>query len=88
LIRVTLSKLQVKRETKIYHRRLPSGNTTFRSNLGTINRRRRANDFKTDSEAQKFAANSNAESHKRHMGVPQDLATVRSVAPIAFSPSS
>jgi hypothetical protein len=64
----TLSKMQVKREAKIYHRYLPCGNTTFRVDPGKINCECGTPEFKTESEVQKFAPKSNAESLRRNLG--------------------
>jgi site-specific recombinase XerC len=67
--------MQIKREAKIYSRRLPSGNTSYRVDLGTIHGKRITKDFKTEIEAQRFASKANEELHNRNMGGLQDLAS-------------
>src|SRR5438445_203085 len=47
--------MQVKREAKIYVRKLPSGNKSYRVDLGTIHGKRVTRDFNQEKEAQKFA---------------------------------
>lgn len=66
--------MQVKREAKIYIRKLPSGNTSYRVDLGKIHGKRVTKDFQNQVEAQKFASKANAELHKRNTGALQDLA--------------
>ena len=66
--------VQVKREAKIYIRKLPSGNTSYRVDLGKIHGKRVTKDFQNQVEAQKFASKANAELHKRNTGALQDLA--------------
>ena len=68
--------MQVKREAKIYARQLPSGNTTFRVDMGMLNGKRQTKDFKTESEAQKLKSKWDAEIQRKHLGALQDLAAV------------
>jgi integrase len=65
--------MQVKREAKIWPRKLPSGNTSFRVDLGKINGKRVTKDFPREMEAQKFAAKANEQFHRRNLGALQDL---------------
>ncbi|MEO6739309.1 MAG: hypothetical protein ABIP20_03595 [Chthoniobacteraceae bacterium] len=64
---------QVKREAKIYTRKVPSGNTSFRVDLGKINGKRVTKDFKQEMEAQKFAVTANEKLLRRNSGALQDL---------------
>jgi hypothetical protein len=49
--------MQVKRQAEIYKRSLPSGNTTFRVDMGTINGKRMTKDFRHEVEALKCKRN-------------------------------
>ena len=66
--------MQIKREAKIYPRKLPSGNTSYRVDLGMIHGKRVTKDFKTEIEAQRFASKANTDLHTRNLGALQDLA--------------
>ncbi|MEA3212906.1 MAG: hypothetical protein QOE70_5963 [Chthoniobacter sp.] len=68
--------MQVKREAKIYRRSLPSGNTTFRVDMGTVNGKRRTKDYRHEVEALKCKAQWDAEIQQRNLGALQDLAAV------------
>ncbi len=68
--------MQVKREAKIYARTLPSGNTTFRVDMGTVNGKRTTKDFRHEVEALKCKAQWDTEIQRRNLGALQDLAAV------------
>lgn len=68
--------MQVKREAKIYKRSLPSGNTTFRVDMGTLNGKRQTKDFRHEVEAVKFKAKWDGERQRKNLGALQDLAAV------------
>jgi len=68
--------MQVKREAKIYQRRLPSGNTTFRVDMGVVNGKRKTKDFARELDAQKCKATWDGEIQRRNLGALQDLAAV------------
>ena len=48
--------MQVKREARIYERKLPSGNITFRVDMGMVNGKRHTKDFRHENEALKLKA--------------------------------
>lgn len=66
--------MRVKREAKIYIRRLPSGNVSFRVDLGKNDHGKRVTkDFENEIEARKFKAKADEQLHKRNLGALQDL---------------
>ena len=66
--------MQVKREAKINIRNLPSGNITYRIDLGKINGKRATKHFQNEDDARKFLLKVNAEFLKTNKGALQDLA--------------
>lgn len=69
--------MQVKREAKIYKRNLPSGNVSYRVDMGMVNGKRQTKDFQHEIEALNLKAKWDAELHRQNLGALQDLAEVQ-----------
>lgn len=69
--------MRVKREARIYERKLPSGNITFRVDMGKVNGKRVTKDFRHENQALKLKAKWDAEIEKKNLGALQDLAAMQ-----------
>jgi site-specific recombinase XerD len=69
--------MQVKREARIYKRKLPSGNITFRVDMGKVNGKRVTKDFPHENQALKLKAKWDAEIQTKNLGALQDLAAMQ-----------